>query len=92
MKLNLKDRIPANYNRATWVDILSQLERQVNDLSEGRVSAYHGVLSVDQLPTTGNFVRGDWVKNRLPSPSGYFGFVVVESSPLTWKGFGLIEA
>lgn len=92
MRLNLKDRVPAYYNRAQLVEIISQLERQINELSEGRASAYHGVLSEAELPTSGNYVRGDWVKNRLPSPSGYFGFIVVESSPLTWKGFGLIQA
>ena len=90
MKLFLKDRVPSNYNRATWVDIISQVERQVNDLSEGRVSAYHGQATA--APTTGSWVRGDWQKNSLPSPSGWFGWICVESgTPGTWKQFGLID-
>ena len=92
MKLNrLLQLIPHNYDRARWHDILTSVVRQVDDLTEGRSSAYHGVM--DAPPTSGSWVRGDWIKNRLPSPSGMFGWICVESgTPGTWKGFGLILA
>lgn len=90
MKLHLRDRVPSDYNRATWVDIVSHIERQVNDVSEGRGSAYHGRAS--SAPTTGEWVRGDMIKNSLPSPSGFAFFICVESgSPGTWKGCCPIE-
>ncbi len=90
MKLSrLLNGIPTEYNRARFVDLLSALVRQVDDLSEGRASAYHGVM--DAPPTSGDWVRGDWVKNRLPSATGMFGWICVDSgTPGTWKGFGQI--
>lgn len=85
-RLYLKNKVPANYQRATWVDIIEPMETTLNLLSEhfkGKASA---------APTVGTYVRCDWYQNSLPSPSGYFGFLCIASgTPGTWKGFGLIE-
>jgi hypothetical protein len=88
---HLTNSIPATYDRASFVKIIEPLVRQVDDLSEGRKSAYHGEVSA--APTIGEHVRGDWVKNSLPDASGYFGWICIASgTPGTWKGFGLIAA
>jgi hypothetical protein len=85
------ESIPANYSRPSWVDVIKPIVTQLDALSEGRVSAYHGAMSA--APTAGDWVRGDWIKNSLPSPSSFFGWICTESgTPGTWKGFGLIEA
>ncbi len=70
-------------------DILRQLEDQINNLTEGRASAYHGAATA--APTTGAWVVGDWIKVSNPTSGGYFGYVcTVAGSPGTWKGFGTI--
>jgi hypothetical protein len=87
---HLTIKIPQSYDRSKFVEILEATFRQVDDLAEGKRSAFHGAASAP--PTTGDYVRGDWLKNSLPSPSNYFGWICTESgSPGTWKGFGLIE-
>jgi hypothetical protein len=88
-KLFLKDRVPREYDPQIWTEIVRQLQEQVNQLTEGRASAYHG--SATAAPTTGDWVIGDWVKFSNPTSGGYFGAVcTVSGSPGTWKSFGLI--
>lgn len=86
-KLNLKDRVPRNYDAAEFADLLYSIQDQVNRLTEGRQSAYHGASTA--APSTGTWVSGDWVKNSAPTAGGYFGWVY---TPSGWKGFGVIEA
>jgi hypothetical protein len=89
-KLVLKDRVPRTYDPQTIAELFRQIEAQLNQLTEGRASAYHGAMNA--APTTGDWVRGDWVKNSEPSASGYFGWVCVTGgTPGTWKGFGVIQ-
>jgi len=89
MRLALKDRIPREYNPQIMVELFQLLQDQLNRLSEGNASAYHGAATA--APTNGTWVRGDWVKNIAPSSAGYFGFVcTVAGTPGTWKGFGVI--
>ncbi len=88
-KLALKDRVPREYNPQIFVEIVRQIEAQLNQLTEGRASAYHG--SATAAPSTGDWVKGDWVKNSNPTSGGYFGFVCITTgTPGTWKGFGTI--
>jgi hypothetical protein len=88
-KVNVSSRLPREYDYAALADILRQIEAQLNLLSEGRQSAYHG--SMTAAPTTGTWTKGDWIKNSNPASAGYFGFVCTASgTPGTWKSFGLI--
>lgn len=88
-KLTLRERLTQGYDYRALYEIISKLEDQVNNLSEGRASAYHGALTA--APTTGTWVVGDWIKNSAPASAGYFGFVcTVSGTPGTWKGFGVI--
>jgi hypothetical protein len=90
-KLSLKDRVPFKYDQQKLIEIVRRLEEQVNQLTEGRASAYHGAMSA--APTAGTWVVGDWVKNSAPAALGYFGWVCVTTgTPGTWKGFGVIQA
>jgi hypothetical protein len=44
------------------------------------------------LPSTGNYIKGDLIYNTNPTPGGYVGWIcTVSGTPGTWKGFGLIE-
>jgi hypothetical protein len=84
-KVFLKDKVPAKYDRAVFYEMVDLLERRLNLFSQ-----YKGEATA--APTFGAYARGDWYKNSLPSPSGWFGWECVASgSPGTWKGFGLIE-
>lgn len=88
-KLALRDRVPRQYDPQIFTEIVRQIQDQLNALTEGRAGAYHGSMS--GAPTTGEWVRGDWVKVTAPSSGGYFGYVCTASgSPGTWKGFGAI--
>ena len=90
MKLiDFVQKIPFQWNRSVMMEVIRAICQQVDGLSEGRVSAYHGQMTAP--PTSGTWVRGDWVKNSLPSTTGYFGWICVDSgTPGTWAGFGLI--
>ena len=74
MKLNLTPRVGI-------ADPLLQRELrehalQVNQLSEGRISAAYNAMPT--VPTVGTFARGDFIRNSLPSEAGTTGskFVV----------------
>ena len=88
-KLTLSQRVPRVYDSAIITELFRMIEAQVNQLTEGRASAYHGAMSA--APATGTWVVGDWVKNSAPASAGYFGFVcTVGGTPGTWRGFGVI--
>jgi len=45
------------------------------------------------MPTSGNYVKGDIVWNDTPTPAGYIGWVCIRSgSPGTWKPFGQVAS
>jgi len=90
-KLFLTVRIPPDYNRQAWFDILRQIERQVNGLSEGFIEAHYS--SFTSAPTSGTHNQGDFIRNSTPNvlgeaPTQYIihGWVCVASGePGTWK-------
>lgn len=66
---------------------LTQASINVNFMSTNRKQ----ILGT-AAPTTGTFAIGDTVVNTSPAPSGWIGFVCIESgSPGGWKGFGKIQ-
>ena len=89
-KLALTVRIPPDYNRQTWANILSQIQTQVNNLSEGSISASFNAFT--SRPTTGTYAQGDFIKNSKPaalgnSPNQYIvaGWIcIVSGEPGTW--------
>lgn len=45
------------------------------------------------IPTSGNYIKGDTVWNTDPKPTGYIGWVCVKSgTPGDWKPFGQISS
>jgi len=90
-KLYLRNRIPAQYNRQAWHDILKDIENQVNSLSESRITANYGAQTTK--PTTGTYQLGDFVKNSNTvengtSPNRYvvLGWICVAAgTPGTWQ-------
>jgi hypothetical protein len=61
MRLGLKNKVPSTYNVQTWQEIISQLQNQINNLSEGRLAAKHN--AVPSVPTAGEYAIGDFVPN-----------------------------
>lgn len=89
-KLFLTVRIPPDYNRQAWHDILSQVEKQVNSLSEGAIAGHYNAFT--SAPNTSTYAQGDFVRNSKPTvlgtaPDTYivFGWTCVASgTPGTW--------
>ena len=52
-------------------DLFRDTARQVNDLSEGRVSATNNAAT--SVPTTGTWAAGDFVRNSAPAEAGSSG-------------------
>jgi hypothetical protein len=52
-------------------DLFRDTARQVNDLSEGRISAVTNAAS--SVPTTGSWAKGDFVRNSAPAEAGSAG-------------------
>ena len=91
MKIAVAQSVPREWNQDRIIAAIQQIENQLNLLAEGRSTAYHGARTA--APTTGDWSRGDWVKNSEPSAGGNFGWVAVTGgSPGTWKAFGTIAA
>lgn len=88
-RLSLFKRVSNQFNPSVIAELFRLVENQVNQLSEGRISARHGANTA--APTTGDWAQGDIVWNSAPSSAGYIGWVcTVSGTPGTWKGFGLI--
>jgi hypothetical protein len=67
--------LPQNPDAATLTrrlnELMRQVQQQVNNLSDGRVSAVNNAQS--SVPTTGTWQRGDFVLNTAPTPLGEAG-------------------
>lgn len=86
MKLNTTPRIPAD---PALVRELREHARQVNLLSEGRLSAANNAQP--SPPTAGEYAIGDFVRNSAPtelgSPGSRYvieGWTCLDDSPLTF--------
>lgn len=90
-KLLLSVRIPPAYDRQTWADILRQVERQVNSLSEGALAGHYSAYT--SQPTTGTHATGDFIRNSAPTvlgtaPDQYivYGWIcTLDGTPGTWQ-------
>lgn len=73
MRLDPFPRFPAD--KAFWerklTDLFRDIARQVNDLTEGRLSAVTNAAS--SVPTSGSWSQGDFVRNATPSEAGTAG-------------------
>lgn len=87
MRLNNTPRKPVDAETDVWY---RQIAKQVNGLSEGRISASHSALTA--APTGGTWAAGDFVRNSAPSEAGTAGskyvnvgwVCVTGGSPGTW--------
>ena len=87
MRLNKTPRKPVDADTGDWY---RQVAQQVNNLSEGMISASYNALVA--APTTGTWAQGDFIKNRTPTELGaaaskyvVIGFICVASgTPGTW--------
>lgn len=72
-RINEEPRLPPELPRLIQklTDILREMSRQVNGLSEGRQSSNYAAQS--SVPTTGTWLRGDFVLNSAPAEAGAAG-------------------
>lgn len=90
MRLNLNNRIPAQYDVQTFAKLFTDIQNQLNALSEGQlVGRYNATTSA---PTAGTYAIGDIVYNSNPSelgssPNKYIllAWLCTDDSPLTFK-------
>lgn len=89
-KLNLtNNQLTAVYNRQSLFAVFLLLQNQINNLSEGQLSAQYNAQTA--VPTTGTYNVGDFVRNSAPSELGaaaskyvLTGWLCTVSSPLTF--------
>jgi len=86
MKLLTKPLLPNEYNRNNLVQLFQKIDDQVNNLTEGRVTAVTNAQTA--APTTGTHAVGDFVRNSTPVNSGgsiiYGWECVTAGTPGTW--------
>lgn len=64
MKLNLEYRVPTQYERLNWAEIIRAITQQVNDLSEGKIRANHNAQeTVPSGTTASQHAPGDQVRD-----------------------------
>lgn len=91
MKVQTDLRLPQSYDAAAVGDVLRRIVIQLNNLSEGRLTARDSGLSA--APTTGRYDVGDVVWHTSPAETVTTtgSFVVIgwvcttEGEPGTWK-------
>jgi hypothetical protein len=91
MRLKTSVKVPDNYRRGDWIRILDEIDRNVNLLAEGKLSANYNATTA--APTTGIYAKGDFLRNSNPSESGsggskyiIFGWIcTVSGTPGTWN-------
>ncbi len=90
MKLTVDQRLPVSGDLLVrrLTDLLTQLARQVNGISEGGISAVHNARTA--APTTGTWAQGDFIRNATPVVDGggiaVFGWLCVAGgTPGTWR-------
>jgi len=71
MRLNQFNQVPREYNAQTFTRIIQNIENQLNNLSEGIMTAKTNALTA--APTTGTYAVGDFVANSAPSELGGVG-------------------
>jgi hypothetical protein len=88
-RLNLINRITDAYNRQALKENFTAIQNQLNNLSEGRITATYNAQN--SVPTTGQFNVGDFVPNKdiqeLGAPGSKYvirGWVCSDSDPLTF--------
>lgn len=73
MKLDVFPRFPSDKAQMErkLTDLFRATNVQVNQLTEGVVSAVHSASTA--APTTGTYAQGDFVRNSMPAEAGTAG-------------------
>lgn len=92
MRLQQEPNLPSNPDTLIWklTQILRDIAKQVNNLSEGYVGAVTNASTA--APTTGTYQQGDFIRNSAPAEAGSAGskYVVTgwicsaSGTPGTW--------
>ena len=99
IKLKANNRIEVGTDAESITTVKGKLGINVNnpDVSfsaNGPIKFENKKMEVGfEVPTSGNYKRGDIVWNTLPSPTGYVGWICIQDgTPGEWKPFGQIGA
>jgi hypothetical protein len=73
VKLEVFPRFPADRNQyeRKLTDLWRATNQQVNQLTEGQITAVHNAAT--SVPTSGTFAPGDFIRNSAPSELGTAG-------------------
>jgi hypothetical protein len=73
MKLDVYPRFPADRNlyERKLTDLWRATNQQVNQLTEGQITAVHNAAT--SAPTSGTFAPGDFIRNSAPVEAGTAG-------------------
>lgn len=93
MRLDPFPRFPADKSQTErkLTDLFRDIAKQVNDLTEGKISAVTNAAT--SVPTTGTYQKGDVVRNSAPTETGtapntyvVYGWIcTVAGTPGTWE-------
>jgi len=91
-RVNISNRVPRQYDPQTFADILRDLEKQINAVSEGKRHGTYNAHTAAPTGTAQSYEWGDFVKNSKPAEAGTAGskYVIVgwlnsaAGSPGTW--------
>ena len=99
IKLKANNRIEVGTDAESITTVKGKLGINVNNpdvcfSANGPIKFENKKMEVGfEVPTSGNYKRGDIVWNTLPSPTGYVGWICIQDgTPGEWKPFGQIGA
>lgn len=72
-KLNSAVKVPNEYRRSDLINILTQIDSQVNNLSEGRITASYNAGTISPNATAVPSSVGDQVRNAAATVQGTVG-------------------
>lgn len=90
MKLALANRVPRAYDPGAFADILGQVERLLNLITDGKLAGTNNAYTA--APTTGTWVQGDFVRKSNITEAGAGGskYIIIgwycsaSGTPGTW--------
>lgn len=82
-KVSILNQLPEAYNRVRLEKVLTDIQFQLNGISEGGITASYNALTA--APTTGTYTIGDFIRNS-DATNGIFGWLcTADGTPGTWQ-------
>lgn len=89
-KISVLNQLPVEYNRVRLEKILTDIQFQLNGISEGGITASYNALTA--APTTGTYTVSDFIRNSNAA-NGIFGWeCIADGTPGTWQTITTTES